>query len=178
MSKWTKMVATKRNRRKQRKYEKKNAGRTLAKPDVIPIRKKDPNATFASVLKLMKDKVDKEQVTANVNKIRQTKTGDVLVQLQRGSNATHLKEAVATEIGSEAIVLQLSQQVALDVRDMGMDTIEGEVQKALAETTGVPVEALTVKAMHPMYGGMLMAIVTIPSMNALHIIKSGKLKIG
>ena len=93
-------VAIKINRRKQRKDEKKNAGRTKAKPDAILIRKKDPNATFASVFKLMKDKVDKEQVAENVNKIRQIKTGDVLVQLQRGSNPTHLKEAVATTIGS------------------------------------------------------------------------------
>ena len=63
-------VATKRNRRKQRKVEKKKAGRTKAKPDGILIRKKDPNATFASVLKLMKYKVGKEEVTENVNKIR------------------------------------------------------------------------------------------------------------
>ena len=74
-------AATKRNRRKQRKDEKKNAGKTKAKPDAILIRKKDPNATFDSVLKLMKNKVDKEQVAENINKIRQTKTGgDVLVQ--------------------------------------------------------------------------------------------------
>ena len=52
--------AIKRNRRKQHKDEKKNAGRTKAKPDAILIRKEDPNATFASVLILMKDKVDKE----------------------------------------------------------------------------------------------------------------------
>ena len=102
-------VATKRNRRKQCKDEKMNAGRTKAKPDAILIRKKDPNATFASVLKLMKDKVDKEQVVENVNKIRQTKTMDVLVQLQRCSNVTYLKEAVTTAIGSKAKVLQLSQ---------------------------------------------------------------------
>ena len=91
-------VATKRNRRKQRKNEKKSAGRTKTKPDAILIRKNDANATFASVLKLMKDKVDKEQVAENVNKIKQTKTGDVLVQLLRGSNAMHLKEAVTTAI--------------------------------------------------------------------------------
>ena len=147
-------VAIKRNRRKQRKDERKNTGRTKAKPAAILIRKKDPNSTFASVLKLMKDKVDKEQVAENVKKIRQPKTGDILVQLQRGSNTTHLKEAVTIAIGSEATVLQLSQQVALDVRDMDMDTTEGEVQKALAETAGVPVEALKVKAMRPMYGSM------------------------
>ena len=97
------------------------------------------------------------------------------MQLHRGSNATYLKEAVATAIGSDAIVLQLSPQVALDVRDMDMDTTEGGVQKALAETTGVPVEALKVKAMLPMYGGMQKLIVT---MNVLHIIKSGKMRIG
>ena len=74
-------LTTKRNRRKQRKDEKKNAGRTKAKPDAILIRKKDPNSTFASVLKMMKDKVEKERVAENVNKIRQGKTGDVLVQL-------------------------------------------------------------------------------------------------
>ena len=73
---------------------------------------------------------------------------------------------------------QLSQQVALNVRDMIMDTTKGEVQKALAETAEVPVEALKVKAMRPMYGGMQIAIVTMPCMNALHIIKSGKVWIG
>ena len=60
----------KRNRRKQRKDEKKIAGRTKAKPDAILIRKKDLNVTFASLLKLMQEKVDKEQVVENVNKIR------------------------------------------------------------------------------------------------------------
>ena len=59
-----------------------------------------------------------------------------------------------------------------------MDTTEGEVQAALAETAAVPVEALKVKAMRPMYGGIQMAIVTMPRMNALHIIKSGKVRIG
>ena len=126
----------------------------------------------------MKDKVDKEPVAESVNKIRQTKTEDVLVQLQKGNNATHLKEADTTAIGSEATVLQLSRQVGLVVRHMDMDTIEGEVQKALAETAGVPVEALKVKAMRPMHAGMQMAIITMPRMNALHIIKSGKERIG
>ena len=124
------------------------------------------------------DKVDKEQVAENVNKIRQTKTRDVLVEQQKGGNATHLKEAVTTAIGSEATVLQLSKQVALDVRDVDMDTTEGEVQKALAETAGVIVEALKVKAMRPMDVGIQIAIVTMPRMNALPIIKSGKVRIG
>ena len=52
----------------------------------------------------MKDKVDKGQVAGNVNKIRQTKTGDLLIQLQRGSNTAHLKETVTTAICSETIV--------------------------------------------------------------------------
>ena len=105
----------------------------------------------------MKDKVNKEQVAENVNKP---------------------KEPVITAIGSEATVLQLSQQVALDGRDMDMDTTEGEVQKELAEIAGVPVEAIKVKAMRPMYGSMQIAIVTMPRMTALHIIKSGKVRIG
>ena len=107
----------------------------------------------------MKNRVDKQQVAENVNKIRQTKTEDVLVQLQKGSNA--ITDAVAAAIGTEATVLQLSQQVALDVRDMDLDTTEVEVQKALAEYDGVSVEALTVKAMSPAYGDRQMAIVTI-----------------
>ena len=117
-------IVRKRKKGKQRKDEKKNAGRTKAKPDAILIRKKDPNVTSASVLKLMKDRVDKGQVAGNVNKIRQTKTGDLLIELQmvEGSNAMHLKETVTTAICSEATVLQLSQQVALDVSDMDMDT--------------------------------------------------------
>ena len=59
-----------------------------------------------------------------------------------------------------------------------MDTTEGEVQKALAQTTEVSVEALKFKVMRSMYGGMQMAIVTMPRMNVLHIIKSGKVRIG
>ena len=58
-----------------------------------------------------------------------------------------------------------------------MDTTEGEVQAALAETARVPVEVLKVKAMRPMDGGIQVAIVTMPRMTALHIIKSGKVRI-
>ena len=91
-------IARKRNKREQRKDEKKNAERTKAKPDAILVRKKNTNVTFASVIKLMKDKMDMGQVAGNVNKIRQTKTGDLLIQLLSGSNAMHLKERVTTAI--------------------------------------------------------------------------------
>ena len=59
-----------------------------------------------------------------------------------------------------------------------MDTTEDEAQKALAETAGIPVEALEGKTMRPIYGGMQMAKVTMPRVNAMYIIKSGKVRIG
>ena len=65
------------------------------------------------------------------------------------------------------------------MRDMELDTPEGEVQKALAELAGVPVETLKVKAMCSAYGGTQMAIVTMPRAYILmNIIRSGKLMIG
>ena len=126
----------------------------------------------------MKDRVDKQQVAENVNKIRQTKTGDVLVQLKKGSNVKDITDAIAAAIGTEATVLQLSQYGALDVRDMDRNTTEIEVQKALAELDGVPVEAIMVKAMRPAYSVTQMAIVTMARANALDIIRSGKARIG
>ena len=171
-------ISKKRSRRKQRKKENKSIVRTRAKPDAILIRSKVQNVTYLSVFKLMKDRVVKQHVAENVNKIRQIKTGKVLVQLQRGSNAKDIKDAVAAAVGMEATVLPISQQVALDMRDKDLDTTEGEVQKALAELAGVPVDALTVKVMRPAAGGTQMAIITIPSANALDIIRSGKVMIG
>ena len=85
-----------------------------------------------------------------------------------------ITDAVTAVIGTEATVLQLSQKVALDVRDMGLDRTEVEVQKALAELAGIPVQALKVKTMHPAFGGTQMAIVTMPRANALDIIRSRK----
>ena len=126
----------------------------------------------------MKDRVDRQQVADNFNKIRQTETGDVLVQLQKGSNAKDITDTIAAVIGTEATVLKLAQQVALDVRDIDLNTTEVKEQKALAELAGVPVEALKVKAMHPAYGGTQMAIVTMPRGNALNIIRSRKANIG
>ena len=55
---------------------------------------------------------------------------------------------------SSTIVLQLLPQVELDVRDMHLNTIAGKVQKALAEVTGVSVEALKVKGLRLAYGGI------------------------
>ena len=59
-----------------------------------------------------------------------------------------------------------------------LDTTEVEVQKALAELSGVPVEALKAKAMRPAYGSTQMTIVTMPRVNALNVIRSGKARIG
>ena len=44
---------------------------------------------------MMKDRVDKQQVAEYVNKKRQTKTRDVLVQLQKGRNAKDITDVVA-----------------------------------------------------------------------------------
>ena len=56
--------------------------------------RKDQNATFASIPKLMKNRVDEPQVAKNIKKIRHTKSGDVLAQLPKGSNAKDIKDAV------------------------------------------------------------------------------------
>ena len=71
-------VITKRSKRKKRKEGKKSTVRKRAKPDVILVRSKDQSVTYATILKLMKDRVVKQQVAENGNKIRQTKTVDVL----------------------------------------------------------------------------------------------------
>ena len=41
-------------------------------------------------------------------KIRQTKTEDILVQLQKGNNAKDITDSVTAAIGSEATVLALT----------------------------------------------------------------------
>lgn len=152
--------------------------RTRAKPDAILVKRKDQNATFASVLKLMKEKVDQNEVGDRVNKIKQTKSGDLLLQLQKGSNVKEVKDVIAAAIGTETTVLQLSQLITLDIRDIDGDTSNEEVQAALVSALNLPKEEVKVKAIRPAFGGTQMALVTMARAAALPLINEGKVRIG
>lgn len=73
----------KRGRRKTVQHKVKVA-KVRIKPEAILMNHKDLATTFTDILMLMKTKVDKE-VSAKINKIREMKSREVLVELQKAS---------------------------------------------------------------------------------------------
>ena len=126
----------------------------------------------------MKDKVDREIVGEHVSRITKTRSGDLLIQLQKGGATSLIKDAVAAAMGTDATVMQLSDQVTPSVIDIDANTSSKEIQDALATAANSTKELVKVKSVREAYSGTQVAVVTMGRAAAIPLLKTGKVKIG
>ncbi|KAJ8679303.1 hypothetical protein QAD02_015090 [Eretmocerus hayati] len=152
-----------RARPKKKKKSKRKAEWIRIRPDAIVVRQKAENATYAETLELMKPKVDEAFAGGKFNKVRQTKSGEVLIGLQKGAKVTEVRETIASSLGEGVVVRELQQTVAVDIRDIDLDTTSAEIAKAIRDA--LPDggnEEITVEALRPAYRRTQMAVVVLP----------------
>lgn len=61
----------------------------------------------------MKTKVNTEKVSTKINKIRETKSGELLTELQKGIKALEVKDDMTITVGDEVTVLSLRQMMLM-----------------------------------------------------------------
>ncbi|KAJ8682571.1 hypothetical protein QAD02_018363 [Eretmocerus hayati] len=69
--------------------------------DAIVVKQKAGNATYAETLKLMKSKVDGTFAGDKFNKVRQTKSGELLIELQKGAKVAEVRQTIASSLGED-----------------------------------------------------------------------------
>lgn len=149
-------------------------------PEAVAVKPKDASYNYADVLKNIKAKVDPTALGVKISKIRQTRSGELLIEIAKGSEKVdELKNAVAEALGEDASVRNMNRSVAVEIRDLDGATDEKEVIDAIKLVAPeTDPESIKIRALRKTFGETQMAIITMPATTAEVVLKAGKIRIG
>lgn len=132
---------------------------------------------YADILK--KVKVEIQKTNHEVQSVRKSKDGDLVLSVRGGEgSARNVKELITKELqGAEIIISNRNKRKTLHIIGMDGITTEEEVMDAF-RNIGVIGHDITLKSMRPAYGGSQNATIEIENRAAINILKTGKIKIG
>lgn len=170
------------SRAKERKKppEVKPRTRTRVKPDAVIIRPA-VGSKYADVLRNIKQKVKPEDMGIKVTSVRETRQGDVLVEL--GSNTGDWKkilgDVLRTAVGDGGSVRQLAPRITLEIMDVDETTGIEEIRAALTEVLGNNnASDIRIGMSKKSFRGNLIAYVELEASAARKVISEGHIKIG
>lgn len=104
--------------------------------------------SYAELLKTVKEKVDTKNLGINIDGVRKTKAGDLLIVTKKGTGeAKKLRATIERETGNEASTLKRST-VAFHLRVLDAATDELEIFKTL-ELAGVRKDNCQITSIRP-----------------------------
>lgn len=163
--------AKRRKRNKKKKPPKPRLDALLIKPA--------EGKSYAEVLGEIREKVKPEDTETEVRCIRQTRSGDILVELGRNTKDKAAFETVICSILQEsATVRQLEPKVSVEIRDLDSLSSEEEVTEAIRQQLGEHAGDLRVHLTKANNRGLKVAIVQLSVRGANELMKDGYIKIG
>ncbi|XP_077301340.1 uncharacterized protein LOC143921905 [Arctopsyche grandis] len=174
---------TQQQRQQQNKVQQKKPKLTIPRPKTEAItlkRSESNNNTYADILKKIRTTVDIAATGCQVDRIRKTRNGMILMELERnGGNPTTLADAIKTALGDDTTVRRLTTMVKIEVRDLDEGEERQDVMDALKPVLGtLTVEEAEVVSLFNTYNGTRVAVVKMASDKARTILKKGKLRVG
>lgn len=142
---------------------------------------KSGEATYADILRMMKNDPNLKEVSEKVARIKRTQKGQMMLELKKGEDgrSDDMREAVGKALGSSATVRVLTQEVNIVCRDMDEVTTKEEVLSALEKEFGwSSLPPTAIRSMRPSYGDTQTAIISLPFEQAKKALSAGKVKIG
>jgi hypothetical protein len=138
--------------------------------------------TYADVAKKLKTIINVSTLNVNIKGLKQSNMGDFIIQVGKGPKqeevAVRLKQAVIQALGAEAVVKHSPKTEIIEVRYLDSEKTEEEVIQVVVNSTDTTPDSMNVIRMLPSYGGNMMAVVKIKSINAYTLQKTGHLIIG
>lgn len=170
---WKQANSKKKNKKRKKGNLPKETGEALT------IRAKD-SKTYAEMLKQLKTKINPTEYGVEVNEMRRTKSGELLIKLKRGDGQTDkLKEALQQTLGEEVEIRSATRTINVDIRDMDESTEEYEIIEALMQALEVQQEThFKILNIREYYGKTKQALVQIPINLATKLLTEGKIRIG
>lgn len=165
--------------KKRNKKRKRGTARKRARPEAVLIKPKVQGLTYADMLKRIKQGEDAKDVAPKVSKIRKTKDGHLLIELQKGVKADSVESALKGAIQDSGEIRRLSPTVTLEVLDIdGVSTLQ-EVKDALVAELGAEhAESIKTRTIRPGYRGTQIAVITVPAELARGLLNGRKIRVG
>ncbi|KAI8126689.1 putative 115 kDa protein in type-1 retrotransposable element R1DM [Lucilia cuprina] len=142
--------------------------------------KTNDTKTYAEMLKQMKNKINPMDIGVEINEMRRTKNGELLIKLKRGEgHAEKLKEVLKNTLGNDIMIRSATKTIYVDIRDMDESTEEVEIIDALKKNLDLQNEApFKILNIRESYGKTKQALVQMPVNFASRLIAERRIKIG
>ncbi|KAL7723970.1 hypothetical protein ACLKA6_017963 [Drosophila palustris] len=151
--------------------------RTRIRPDAVLIKPAE-GKSYAEVLSDLRRTVKPEDSESDICSIRKTRTGDMLLELSKGSKTQKLCDAIQGYLKEAATVKVLSPTAKIEIRDLDSLTEESEVKAAIAELTNCPAEEITVRMTGTNTLEQRRAFIVLSEEDAGKVLKESRIKIG
>lgn len=160
------------------KTKRKDVGDKTEKVQIERVVIKSGEATYADLLKNVKNSVDIRKVGVQVKAIKKTIKGDLLLEVEGGrKKADDLKQAIREKLDNEVRIS--SNVTVLHILDIDAATTTGEVEEAIKEIInnrdGILIK---VKSIRPCRNGNQIATVQMSKPDAQILVKIGRIKVG
>lgn len=132
----------------------------------------------AELVRAIRKGVTSPEATADVSRIRLTRSGEVLFEMKKGSQKTQeLLTAIKTTIGEDSQARRLVPMTRVTLRDLDGGVVAEEAVEAIRAS--VP-DASDVKvvSMRPAFGGTQTAVAVLSRTAAVALVTSGTIRIG
>lgn len=147
------------------------------KPEALIIKPTEGHS-YADVLKNLRDNRSRE-TDVKVRTIRKTKTGSMLVELERGERVNpELFSKVKEIMKNSAEVRSSTAKVTLNIRDLDALTTTEEVAHAIGDAIKIEEDEMKIKVSKPNSRELIQAYVTLPSTEAEKLLRVETVKIG
>ncbi|XP_037931264.1 uncharacterized protein LOC119666062 [Teleopsis dalmanni] len=150
------------------------------KPEAILI-SKTADKSYAEMLKIIKTKPELQEFGKNVNKIRKTKEGEILIQLTKeaGNLAKDFCNEMKNTLQNCASVKSLTQHTLIECRDLDEITSNEEVRAAIADQfPAINVSDINVKFWRAARDSTRSAIIDLPTKDASVLIAAASVRVG
>lgn len=169
-------VKNKNEKRREKKRKKKRGKRP--KPDVMIITTKG-ETSYADILRKLKGDPGLKGLGDEVNKIRRTQKGDLLLELKSSSVAEKFNDRVLTSLNGCAEVKTRKQEIVIECMDLDDITTESEIGNALALALNLPeLDEKIVKSLRRTPVGTQIAKISLPVGVARKALELRRIKIG
>ncbi|XP_041632353.1 uncharacterized protein [Drosophila kikkawai] len=136
--------------------------------------------SYADMLKLVKTEPSLQGLKDNVQGLRRTANGGLLLRMQKPQDPStqQLQAALRTAISDKAEVAVMQETVQVEIRDLDEMTSGGEVTMALFAGEDCDIPSNAAPRMRKAFGGTQTATVSLRPDHARRLLDKGKIRIG
>lgn len=171
-------VQTAQKQTKKKHEARKTGGNGPSKKAEAIIAKPSEGYTFADVLKTLRNRTENDG-TSKVKTIRKTRTGSLLLELEKGEQINpELLHRIRDILKESAEIKSVTPKITLEIRDLDSLTTSEEIEKSIRSLVQAQNETMIIRTTKPNSRELVRAFATVPQEIAEELLKIGYVKVG